>query len=384
MKNISTAKKHVLFHLMGSNLKKVPALVGKTGIGKTAILEKVAEEMDSELIYFNVAQLSEGELALPIPTAQYGEALVKYSLNYKIQKALDNSQKGYILFFDEFTRGTIPVISELMTVINERTIQGHNFHDNIKIVVAMNPSTSMRDFEDTDYVATEMDDAHANRFVFIHVEEDVNDWLSWAKSEGNIHTLVTSFLEHPKHRLDFYGQETNGIRMRTPRSWDFLSTSLKDMEEQGILNDYSFMAEVVGDQIGYDMSKLFVDFARDALATIEMEEVFSDKKIAKSTVNKFKSYEQVKQKQTLSGFIDTLKVSPDNFEINDTALANFFTLWNEVKGIDLKYALTVEIANNLFNVDYNGKKLAFMFYDETNPVCNDFMEFTKEKQDTLS
>ena len=43
--NNTIAKKKLKFHLQGRNLKIVPALVGLTGIGKTAIVNQVAKEL---------------------------------------------------------------------------------------------------------------------------------------------------------------------------------------------------------------------------------------------------------------------------------------------------------------------------------------------------
>ena len=54
--NNTIAKQKLKFHLRGRNLKIVPALVGLTGIGKTAIVNQVAKELGYELIYFNMAQ----------------------------------------------------------------------------------------------------------------------------------------------------------------------------------------------------------------------------------------------------------------------------------------------------------------------------------------
>lgn len=354
MKNASQVKQHLLFHLNSSNLKKVPALVGLTGVGKTAILTDVAKELGAELLYFNMAQLSEGELALPVPINERIEgnegALVRYAFNHKLQDALNNPQKRFIVFADEFTRGTVPVISEWMTIINERQIQGQKFGPNVRFVAAMNPTSSMRDFHDSDYTATEMDDAHANRFTFIHMDADVNDWLTWAENEGQIHPLVTQFLRSTKNRQYFYQKEKDGIRMRTPRTWEFLSSSIKDADEQDVLKDQGFFYELVSDQIGADIAGTFVDFANDLMQSIEFEDIFNNKPLDKKTLNAFKLYDVVKQTILIDGFINQLQDDKDlaSKALNPQALENLAAVVLAMKNIDSRYKATSIINQALF------------------------------------
>ena len=275
MDNNSMAIRKLKFHMQGRNPQIVPCLVGPTGIGKTAIVHQVAESIGAELIYFNMAQQNQGDNALPVPHINAGQTLVQYALHHKVQEILDNPDKDFIVMCDELGRGQIPVLSEWMTVLNERQIQGRKFSNNVRFIAAMNPSSTMKGYEDTDYITTEMDPAHLTRFHFIYMQPDRIDWLNWAK-ENNIHEYVIRFLEDAKNIAYFYGQSVDDIRVRTPKGWQQLSDMLKDMEEQGLFDnpsddDRAFIAGVISDQIGYDAGPLFATMIWDAIKSYERQ-----------------------------------------------------------------------------------------------------------------
>lgn len=173
MDNNTTAIRKLKFHLTGRNKQVVPCLVGETGIGKTTIVNKVARDLGAEIVYFNMSQQNEGDNALPVPFQNDFLTNVQYALNHKFQEIIDNPDKLYIVMCDEIARGRLGVISEWMTVLTERQIQGHKLGDNVRFVAAMNPSTSMKGYENTEYVATEMDPAHLTRFNFIYMAQTV-------------------------------------------------------------------------------------------------------------------------------------------------------------------------------------------------------------------
>lgn len=388
MKTISQAIKHLVFHLKGSNLQKVPALVGLTGIGKTAIAKKVANELGAELVYFNMAQLSEGEMALPVPinSRDTQTGLVKYALNHKIQEIFDHPEKEYLIFTDEFTRGTVPVISEWMTIINERQIQGHKFGDNVRFLAAMNPTTSMRDFHDTDYAATEMDDAHSNRFTFIHVEASLPDWLNWAQNEGEIHPLVVAYLKNDLFAGNFYGKEADGIRMRTPRAWEFLSDSMKDMQEQGLLDDKGFVYQVAEDQIGADIAWSFAEFVEQQWDTIKYEDIMGETELDERRIRKFAADDDSIKKLQLEAVIERIKKeAPDMSDVN---VKNYLRLWETIDAVDVRYSLTYDLANKLYRV--KGDEMDVNQYYEERlhftdcPESKRYNEFIVEQLDLIN
>ena len=320
--NNTIAKKKLKFHLQGRNLKIVPALVGLTGIGKTAIVNQVAKELGYELIYFNMAQQNEGDNAIPVPkNMEKEDANIVYILHHKFQEILKNPDKKYIVFADEFTRAQIPVISEWMTIINERQFQGYKFGENVRFIAAMNPTTSMKGFSDTDYASTEMDDAHAARFTFIYMEADRSDWLSWAR-DNEIHPSIINFLEDPKNTQYFYGQAQSDIRMRTPRTWEFLSDQLYDIEEQNLKFDGQLVTGIITDQI------------------------------PTSIVARFRSFTDIQQIETLKGICEQIEKNKDeNIHLTPIQMDNFMLLWENLHKEDAKLTIGKALDNAVLKYD---------------------------------
>lgn len=385
MDNNSMAIRKLKFHMAGRNPQIVPCLVGPTGIGKTAIVKQVAKELGAELVYFNMAQQNQGDNALPVPHINAGQTLVQYALHHKFQEILDNPNKDYLVMCDELARAQIPVLSEWMTVLNERQIQGQKFGNNVRFVAAMNPSSTMKGYEDTDYIATEMDPAHLTRFHFIYMKEDRLDWLKWAK-ENNIHEYVIRFLEDAKNIAYFYGQSVDDVRVRTPKGWEQLSDMLKDMEAQGLFDnpsndDRAFITGIISDQIGYDAGPLFATMIWDSIESIPLSKVMSNKPVAQKLINQFANNTLQKQIITVDSWLAEMKER--NVKFTPQHVANFIAFWETMKSDDAKTNVGYAITRDFFVADLNASNAAhikddciaglFYFGDET--YTKSFVEF---------
>ena len=385
MDNNSMAIRKLKFHMAGRNPQIVPCLVGPTGIGKTAIVKQVAKELGAELVYFNMAQQNQGDNALPVPHINAGQTLVQYALHHKFQEILDNPNKDYLVMCDELARTQIPVLSEWMTVLNERQIQGQKFGKNVRFVAAMNPSSTMKGYEDTDYIATEMDPAHLTRFHFIYMKEDRLDWLKWAK-ENNIHEYVIRFLEDAKNIAYFYGQSVDDVRVRTPKGWEQLSDMLKDMEAQGLFddpsnNDRAFIAGIISDQIGYDAGPLFATMIWDSIESIPLSKVMTNKPVPQKLINQFANNTLQKQIITVDSWLAEMKER--NVKFTPQHVANFIAFWETMKSDDAKTNVGYAITRDFFVADLNASNAAhvkddciaglFYFGDET--YNKSFVEF---------
>ena len=385
MDNNSMAIRKLKFHMAGRNPQIVPCLVGPTGIGKTAIVKQVAKELGAELVYFNMAQQNQGDNALPVPHINAGQTLVQYALHHKFQEILDNPNKDYLVMCDELARAQIPVLSEWMTVLNERQIQGQKFGNNVRFVAAMNPSSTMKGYEDTDYIATEMDPAHLTRFHFIYMKEDRLDWLKWAK-ENDIHEYVIRFLEDAKNIAYFYGQSVDDVRVRTPKGWEQLSDMLKDMEAQGLFDnpsddDRAFIAGIISDQIGYDAGPLFATMIWDSIESIPLSKVMTNKPVPQKLINQFANNTLQKQIITVDSWLAEMKER--NVKFTPQHVANFIAFWETMKSDDAKTNVGYAITRDFFVADLNASNAAhvkddciaghFYFGDET--YNKSFVEF---------
>ena len=193
---------------------EVPLVVGESGIGKTALANKMARENGWSLVVIDGNLLKEGEIG-GLPTVESydsinssGQKIQKkttvYAVHTKLREIDEEIEKGntVLLFIDELNRCEHTVQQELMNLILNREINGYNLYKNVKILAAMNPSSEYA--SDLDYQVVDMDPAQENRFVWLNMEPDYNEWIRWAISSGIEQKVVEFISTFPEylHRVN--------------------------------------------------------------------------------------------------------------------------------------------------------------------------------------
>ena len=166
----------------------VPLIVGESGIGKTALVRELADEMNAACVSLDANLLKEGEIGgLPTVETFYSETLGKearrtvYAVHTKlaeVESILNEGKSGkVVLFIDELNRCEHAVQQELMNIILNREINGYRLNDNVLVIAAMNPSNKYMEYQQTDYRVVDMDPAQEDRFVWLFMDSDIQSWL---------------------------------------------------------------------------------------------------------------------------------------------------------------------------------------------------------------
>lgn len=220
---------------------EVPLIVGESGIGKTALANKLAKENDWSLIVIDGNLLKEGEIGgLPTIESYVGvnsngykteKKTTVYAVHNKLREIDEeiSKSKTVLLFIDEINRCEHTVQQELMNLILNREINGYRLHDDVKILAAMNPSSKYG--SDFDYQVVDMDAAQENRFVWLNMESDHTQWIKWAIDEGierKVIEFISTFPEY-LHKIN-----EDDVRA-TPRSYERISKIYKVYKEKIIL-----------------------------------------------------------------------------------------------------------------------------------------------------
>ncbi|WP_244834617.1 AAA family ATPase [Clostridium sp. BJN0001] len=204
----------------------VPLIIGHSGIGKTSLVKKLADDNNYMLVTIDANLLKEGEIG-GLPMIENGVTV--YAVHSKLRKTselLKSSDKDLILFIDELNRCDHAVAQELMNLILNREINGYVLSDRVKVIAAMNPSNRNDGFYDTSYEVSDLDPAQEDRFVFIRLDSDVHEWIKWAMSgSGNIDLDIIEFISNFP---DYLNKPTIEETIKpTPRSWERVSKSYK-------------------------------------------------------------------------------------------------------------------------------------------------------------
>ncbi len=275
---------------------EVPLIVGESGIGKTALAKEIAKENNWSLIIINGNLLKEGEIG-GLPTIEAYEGLTDkehqvekkatvYAVHHKLREIDQEIAKGntVLLFIDEINRCEHTVQQELMNIILNREINGYKVPEGVKILAAMNPSSKYgSEFE---YQVVDMDAAQENRFVWLFMEPDYNQWIDWAIETGIEHKVIEFISTFPE-----YLHKINEDDLRaTPRSYERISSSYRVYKHRKASIPRSVFLNVVRGNVGRVIAEEFVSFVEsDYRPLLSYEDIFAGNSLPEAIKERVKS-----------------------------------------------------------------------------------------------
>ena len=336
--------------------KEVPLVVGESGIGKTALANKLANENNWSLVVIDGNLLKEGEIG-GLPTIESyigfdsnGNEIEKkatvYAVHNKLREIDEEISNGrtVLLFIDEINRCEHTVQQELMNLILNREINGYKLHDNVKILAAMNPSSKYG--SDFDYQVVDMDAAQENRFVWLNMEPDYNGWIKWAIDAGIEQKVIEFISTFPEY---LHKVNEDDIRA-TPRSYERVSKSYKVYKEKKDLIPKEVFLNVIKGNVGKVIAQEFISFIEsDCSPLISYEDVFSGDTLSESVVEKAKNENHTRLYISAMNILKTLE---SNIENNDDSsyYINRFVKFLKVYPIDLMVGIMKDIKNSYTKV----------------------------------
>ncbi len=231
-------------------------LMGPPGIGKTAIIEQIAQELGVALVSYSMTHHTrQSALGLPfIETKTYGGkeySVSEYTMSEIIAACYDMTEetglKEGILFLDEINCVSETLAPSMLQFLQYKIFGRHRVPEGWIVVTAGNPpeyNNSVRDFDIVTW----------DRLKRIDVEPDYDVWKEYAINSG-VHPAVTTYLDIKK--ADFYKIETtvDGKSFVTARGWSDLSDMIRLFEQNEIKVDESLVGQYLQNR------KIAKDFA---------------------------------------------------------------------------------------------------------------------------
>ncbi|MDE6847264.1 MAG: AAA family ATPase [Lachnospiraceae bacterium] len=219
-------------------------LLGAPGIGKTAIMEQIAQELGIALVSYSMTHHTrQSALGLPfIMHKEYdGKAydVSEYTMSEIIASIYDvmaeSGIKEGILFLDEINCVSETLAPSMLQFLQYKVFGRHQVPEGWVIVTAGNPPEYNKSVREFDVVTMD-------RLKILEVEADYAIWKEYAKERG-MHTAILNYLDMKKE--DFYQVETTvkGRNYITARGWEDLSEMLTLYEEEGIAAAESFVGQ---------------------------------------------------------------------------------------------------------------------------------------------
>lgn len=257
--NIKQAKDHikntVMLYLKKDNYGeyRIPVvrqrpifLLGSPGIGKTAIMEQVAQELGVALVTYSMTHHTR-QSALGLPFISHKEYkgkkydISEYTMSEIIASIYDVMEESGveegILFLDEINCVSETLAPSMLQFLQYKVFGKHKVPEGWVIVTAGNPPEYNKSVREFDIVTMD-------RMKLVEVEADYQTWKEYALKKG-IHNAITTYLDMKKD--DFYRVETivGGKSYVTARGWEDLSVMILLCEEEGFPVDETLVSQYI-------------------------------------------------------------------------------------------------------------------------------------------
>ncbi|MBQ2898768.1 MAG: AAA family ATPase [Oscillospiraceae bacterium] len=219
-------------------------MMGPPGIGKTAIMEQVASELNVGLVSYSMTHHTrQSALGLPfIEKKNYGGkeySVSEYTMSEIIASVYDMIEKtGHkegILFLDEINCVSETLAPAMLQFLQYKIFGRHTVPEGWIVVTAGNPpeyNNSVREFDIVTW----------DRLKRVDIEPDYKVWKEYAYKKG-VHAAITTYLDIKTN--DFYKIETtvDGKTFVTARGWCDLSDMMKLYERHSIKIDEKLIGQ---------------------------------------------------------------------------------------------------------------------------------------------
>lgn len=211
-------------------------LLGAPGIGKTAIMEQIAQELGIGIVSYSMTHHTR-QSALGLPRIEHHEFEgFEYDSSEYTMSEIVASVYAYmertglrqgILFLDEINCVSETLYPSMLQFLQFKVFGKHRVPADWVIVCAGNPPEYNRSVHEFDIVTLD-------RLREIDVEPDYAAWREYAHAAG-VHAAVTTFLESKKDC--FYRVESKpggGKAFVTARGWEDLAQVIALYEKKGL------------------------------------------------------------------------------------------------------------------------------------------------------
>ncbi|MCR5798381.1 AAA family ATPase [Eubacterium xylanophilum] len=273
-------------------------MIGPPGVGKTQIIEQIAEECQVGLVSYTITHHTrQSAVGLPFIKEEEFEgekySVTEYTMSEIIasvyRQMRETGKKEGILFIDEINCVSETLAPTMLQFLQCKRFGNQDVPEGWIIVAAGNPVEYNKSVREFDVVTLD-------RVRQIDVQADYRVWKEYAREVG-IHRAILGYLElYPKN---FYRIEADvdGMKYVTARGWEDLSNLLTLYEEKG----FKITTDILREYIAHE------DVAEDFYAYLDLFHKYREEypigDIFAGTVNS-----QIYERLTRAGFDEKITV----------------------------------------------------------------------------
>jgi len=267
------------FNLVAPKLPASIAILmrGPTGVGKSHLAKQISVAHNLPFIDVRGSTMSEGDVGgYPDVEGMKDSGIMTFCMPSWFVRACN---EPCVLMLDELNRSLPGVQQSFFQLVLDRELgndkdgKPYRLHEQTRVIAAVNFGS--------EYDVNEMDPALLRRFWVADIEPTVEDWISWASTNGVDDILIDFIRQNPAHlRVDPSTVEP-GTVCPNPASWDRLNQCFDEMgmapsSSAGKASPEGMYALSLG-LVGLEASIALCSFVKEYEMQISAEDVINGK-----------------------------------------------------------------------------------------------------------
>ena len=217
-------------------------LYGAPGIGKTAIMSQIAEELGIGFLSYTITHHTrQSAIGLPFITKKMYNgveySVSEYTMSEIIASVYDkiesSNQKEGILFIDEINCVSETLAPAMLDLLQNKKFGPHHIPNGWILISAGNPKEYNKSVKDFDIVTLD-------RVKKINVTTDFESFNKYASLKG-VNVAILYYLQLKPNNLLVFEKTIDGMNFVTPRGWEDLSTAINSYNRLGFPIDITLI-----------------------------------------------------------------------------------------------------------------------------------------------
>lgn len=258
-------------------------LEGEAGIGKTAIIQQLAEAKNMNFIKINLAQIEEPAELVGFPYKEFkiiidgnekwvpadllqsitnyeitNESRMSYAVPSWVPKEFNPN--GTVLLLDDFSRANSLILQSIMEIINMGSFLSWELPKYTNIVLTSNPNNG-------EYNVEELDDAVKSRMITYKGKFDIKEWAHWAEMFGIDSRAINFALLYETEIF----QPKNNVVLANARNYTTFCRAIAGIKDWSEANSLRLIMQIAsGCFLGKEntLGALFTTFINNRLDTL--------------------------------------------------------------------------------------------------------------------
>lgn len=297
-------------------------LVGAPGIGKTAIMEQVASELDVALVSYSMTHHTrQSAIGLPFlkEVTYNGKQYTKseYTMSEIIASVYDviekTGKKEGILFLDEINCVSETLAPSMLQFLQYKIFGNQQVPEGWVVVTAGNPPQFNKSVK-------EFDVATSDRLKMLDIEASFAVWKEYAYNAG-IHPAILAFLELNERWFYKITSTVDGKEYITARGWEDLSTELQAYERHNFPVDEALIMQYITNKECARKFAVYYDLFKKYRVDYSVNDIIEGN-ITADAINKAQAAQFDERLSIISMLMETLGASAKTIMAIDAALQN--------------------------------------------------------------